>query len=240
MLAELPDIPSTMDSVTQVVGNPRICGLMGDTRSHVRVMRLETVKDFSSMVDGGANICLAGMLSLLVDVVTIPPMQIFVAIEGSGDSMADCCTKRGLLLLTLDDGGVYYQPCYFCANAVETIILPQAILNGSNLFVEWSQTGYKDDSPGVLCFYSESGLACMAMVLEKRDGLYYTHTDVFPVDKNLVLHFSEGTSHRPLRTHRQVTTDTHQSQRPLTQKQNCGWFDWDCLGRTNWTCSLEM
>jgi hypothetical protein len=135
MLAEVPDIPSTMDSVTQVVSNPQICGLTGDTCSHVRVMQLETVKNFSSMVDGGANICLTGMLSLLVDVVTIPPMQISVAIEGWGDSLADCCTKRGLLPITLDDGGVYYQPCYFCANAVETILSPQAILDGSNLFV---------------------------------------------------------------------------------------------------------
>ncbi len=108
MLAELPDIPSTIDSVTRIVGNPRVCGLTGDTCSHVRVMRLETVKDFSSTVDGGANICLTGTLSLLVDVVTIPSMQISVAIEGSGDSLADCCTKRGLLPLTLDDGDVYY------------------------------------------------------------------------------------------------------------------------------------
>jgi hypothetical protein len=31
VLAELPDIPSTMDSVTRVVGTPRVCGLNGDT-----------------------------------------------------------------------------------------------------------------------------------------------------------------------------------------------------------------
>ncbi len=55
MLAELPDISSTMDSVTRVVGNPQVCGLTGDTHSHVQVMQLETVKDFSSMVDGGDN-----------------------------------------------------------------------------------------------------------------------------------------------------------------------------------------
>jgi hypothetical protein len=98
--------------------------------------------------------------------------------------MADCCTQRGLLPLQLADGGVYYQPCYYCENAVETIISPQAILDGSNTFVKWSQTGYKDNSPGTLCFYSDSGLASMIMTLDKRDGLYYTHTDVFTVDKH--------------------------------------------------------
>jgi hypothetical protein len=30
VLAELPDIPSTMDSVTRVLGTPRVCGLVGD------------------------------------------------------------------------------------------------------------------------------------------------------------------------------------------------------------------
>ncbi len=90
---------------------------------------------FSSMVDGGANICLTGNLSLLGDVVDIPPLPILVAVEGDSMSMADCCTKHGLLLLTLEDGSVYYQTCYYCTNAEETIISPQAILDGSDLFV---------------------------------------------------------------------------------------------------------
>ncbi len=54
---------------------------------------------FSSMVDGGANICLTGTLSLLVDTISIPPKPISVAVEGAGASIADCCTKRGLLPL---------------------------------------------------------------------------------------------------------------------------------------------
>jgi hypothetical protein len=120
VLAGLPDIPSTMDSVTRVISSPRVCGLNGDTRSTIRALRHGSGRPFSLMVDGGANICLTGLLSLLVDTVSIPPMPISVAIEGAGASMADCCTKRGLLPLQLADGGVYYQPCYYCENAVET------------------------------------------------------------------------------------------------------------------------
>jgi hypothetical protein len=122
VLAGLPDIPSTMDSVTRVISSPWVCGLNGDTRSTIRALRHGSGRPFSSMVDGGANICLTGTLSLLVDTVSIPPMPISVAIEGAGASIADCCTKRGLLPLQLADGGVYYQPCYYCENAVETII----------------------------------------------------------------------------------------------------------------------
>ena len=116
---------------------------------------------FSSMVDGGVNTCLTGTLSLLVDTISIPPIPISVAVEGARTSIADCCTTRGFLPLQLADGGIYFQPCYYCENAVETIISPQAILDASDTFVEWSQTGYKDNSPGMLRFYSDSRLASM-------------------------------------------------------------------------------
>jgi hypothetical protein len=190
VLVDLPDILSMMDSITWVFGTPRVCGLVGDSQITVQVMLLAASLQFSSMVDGGANICLAGNLSLLVDAMDIPSLPILVAVEGDGMSMADCCTKRDLLPLTLEDGSVYYQMCYYCANAVETIISPQAILGGSDLFVEWTQTGYKDDSPGLLCLYSKSGLVSMTVVLTKREGSYYTHTDILTVDKNPVRHSS--------------------------------------------------
>ncbi len=184
VIAMLSDLPSTMDSVTRVITNPRMCGLNGDSRSRVWTTPTSTGQRFSSMVDGGSNICLTGTLSLLVDTISIPPMPISVAVEGAGASIADCCTKRGLLPLQLTDGGVYFQPCYYCENAVETIISPQAILDACDTFVEWSQTGYKDDSPGTLRFYSDSGLTSMSLTLTKQDGLYYTHTDVFTVDRD--------------------------------------------------------
>jgi hypothetical protein len=186
IIAGLPEILSTMDIVTRVIGRPRVCGLLGDSRSTIWVMLLASHQVISSMVDGGANICLTGILSLLVDVVDIPPLPILVAVRGAGISMADCCTKQGLLPLMLADGSVYYQTCYYCAIAVETIISLQAILDGSDIFVEWMQTGYKDNSPGLLWFSSASGLESMSIILEKHGGLYYTHTDVYTVDKNPV------------------------------------------------------
>ena len=84
---------------------------------------------------GGANICLTGVLDLLVEVISIAPLLILVATKNEDISLDDCCTKRGLLLLTLVDGMVYYQPCYNCRNAVETIISPQAILAASDVLI---------------------------------------------------------------------------------------------------------
>jgi hypothetical protein len=58
-------------------------------------------------MDGGAYICITGDLSLLLDLVDIPPMPITVAISGEV-SLDDCCTKRGYLPLTLPDGTIYW------------------------------------------------------------------------------------------------------------------------------------
>ena len=69
---------------------------------------------------------------------------------------------------------------------METIISPQAILASSDVLVNWTQTGHKDGSPGMIRFDSDSGLFSIAMCLEYRDGLYYCPTDVFTVDRDPV------------------------------------------------------
>jgi hypothetical protein len=157
------------DSVTHVVGLPQVCRLSLDTDLVVCVSRAITSSeawDNPSLMDGGANNCLTGVLDLLVDVITIAPLPISVATKTGDISMNDCCTKKGLIPLTLEDGLVYYQPCYFCKNAVETIISPQAILASSDVLVTWTQTGHKDGSPGMIRFDSDSGLFFIAMCLE--------------------------------------------------------------------------
>ncbi len=156
----------------RVTGQPRVCGLVGDAHSTIQVMLLAAHQGISSMVDGGANICLMNILSLLVDVVNIPPLPISVVIVDFEVKMDPCCTKCGLCPLLLADGSIYYQTCYYWESAVETIISPQAILDCSDIFVEWQQTEYKDDRSDLLQFSSASGLASMSIVLEKRDGLY--------------------------------------------------------------------
>jgi hypothetical protein len=58
-------------------------------------------------MDSGANICITGDLSSLVDVVDIPPMLTTVAITGAAASDNECCMKRGYMPLTLKDGSIY-------------------------------------------------------------------------------------------------------------------------------------
>jgi hypothetical protein len=118
------------------------------------------------LIDGGANICITGDLDSLFDVVAIPPLSISVAVEGTS-SIDDCCTARGLTPIQLDDGSIYWQVCYFCANAVETIISPQAIVDSSDVFQSWHQTGYRCgvSTPGCIRFDNHDGLLTMKMSL---------------------------------------------------------------------------
>jgi hypothetical protein len=141
-LADLSLLPPHLDSVTHVVCSPRICGLHRDHWSSI------TLKH-NCMIDGGSNVCVTGDLNSLLDAVDIAPITISVALEGTPSSYDDCITKQGLLPLTLSNGSTYYQTCYYCANMVETIISPAAVLASSNVFSQWTQDGFKDTSlPG--------------------------------------------------------------------------------------------
>ncbi len=77
--------------------------------------------------------------------------------------------------------------CYYCANLVETIISPAAVLSSCDVFFSWMQEGFWDPSiPGSLCFTSQDGLRSMQFLLHCRDGLYYCETDVYTVDHDPV------------------------------------------------------
>jgi hypothetical protein len=133
-------------------------------------------------MDGGTNICITGILGLVFDVVSIPPIPISIATTLGSISIDSCCTKRGLIPLTLSDSSIYYQPCYYCKNAVETIISPEAIVAARNTLVHWTQEGHKGNNPGSICFSSENSLYSITLSLEKQNGLYYYPMDAFTID----------------------------------------------------------
>jgi hypothetical protein len=153
--------------------------------SSVKILRVsDTV---GNLIDGGSNVCVTGNLHNLLDVTDITPIDISVALDGVPSSVDDKITKRGLLPLTLSDGTTYFQTCFYCANMVETIISPAAVLASSNVFYFWNQEGCKDPSvPGRIRFTSRDGLLSMHFDLQQRDGLYYCSTDVYTVDHDPV------------------------------------------------------
>jgi hypothetical protein len=142
----LGSTPSITDGITRICGQPWIFGF-----ANCYYVQCISATD-GSLFDSGANICITNALSLLVDIVDIPPFTFSISQDGTTPSIDDCCTKRGLLPLPMTDGSLYYQPCYFCQNATETIISPQAIMEASDTFTSWHQTGYKSGLPGSIHF----------------------------------------------------------------------------------------
>jgi hypothetical protein len=184
-MAKLPQLPLINNSVMHVVCSPRVCGVQGNARLMVTICWVS--KPTSHMIDRGLNVCVTGDLGSLLDVVNIKPVTISVTLEGSPTLYDDCITKRGLLPLLLFDGTTYYQTCFYCANMVETIISPAAVLASSNVFYSWNQEGFKDPLlPGSIRFTSHDGLLSMFFPLTCRDVLYYCNTDVYAVDRDPV------------------------------------------------------
>jgi hypothetical protein len=159
-------------SVIQMIVNPRVFGIKGDCRASVQI------KDWSLM-DAGANICLTGDLTILADAVNISPLPITVPLNGNKPTVDDCCTMKGYIPLTLSDGAIHWQLCYYSANVNETIISPQAILASSDIFASWTMTGYKTNKPGAIRFDSHDGFHGVSIPLVCHDGLYYCPTNVF-------------------------------------------------------------
>jgi hypothetical protein len=149
------------------------------------------------LVNGEANICLIGNLDLLVDVVEILPLPILVAVDAENSTLDNSCTQQGYHPLTLLDGSTHWQLCFYCKNAVETIISPQTIFASNNVFASWTQTGFKDSHLGQICFDSHDGLVTMRLDLDCWDGLKYCPADVFTVSRSPVHRPAHPQSHLP-------------------------------------------
>jgi hypothetical protein len=144
---DISPLTGVPDSVTHVMCTPRVCGLRDDARSSITIRPPTSHPNL--LIDGGSNVCGTADIGCLLDVVDIPPITISIAIEGPPSSLDECITKRGVLPLSLSDGTTYFQPCFYCANTVETIISPAAVVSSSDIFSRWTQEGFRDPTiPG--------------------------------------------------------------------------------------------
>jgi hypothetical protein len=149
IMAQMPEALSILDSITHVACSPWVCGVRGDDGPLVQIMRVTESTANGNLLDGGSKVCVMGDLNILLNVVDITPIDILVALNRKSSSLDDKISKRGLLPLTLSDGTIYYQTCFYCANMVETIISPAAVLASIDILYYWSQEGCKDPSvPG--------------------------------------------------------------------------------------------
>ena len=167
--------PTGMHTISRIVCQPRVCGVFNDTT---------TVMSHQGLVDGGANINITNDISILTDVQHTTPFQISVAVNND-TNVSSYCTHYGNLPLSRDDGQTLNIKCYYCPDAVETIISPTAVLASSTVFCKWTQLGFKDTSvPGYLKFSNATDNVSMTISLISRNGLYYCQTTAYVQDSS--------------------------------------------------------
>ncbi len=79
---------------------------------------------------------------------------------------------------------------------MEMIISPQAIVDLTDVFRSWHQTGYQngDSTLGCIWFDSYDGLLSMTMTLVHHEGLHYCPTDAYTIDHTPTMRYSPALS----------------------------------------------
>jgi hypothetical protein len=77
---EHPNEAQPFSSITCMLSCSQVLGFRQDSMSYVRIARTAgtPVGSLESLVDGGTNICVTGDIALLSDVISIPPLPIFI------------------------------------------------------------------------------------------------------------------------------------------------------------------
>ncbi len=167
------------DRVVHLRAAVRAIGLETDAGS--RVCQMNQRSD-GSLADTGANISVAPSRYRLVNIRRVKPVPISVALEKEGQRVA-YCDEVGDLPILQEDGTFHYQPFFVHKDASDMIISPASILlAGKGRFHSFTQTGFYDDTPGNLEFYSEDGQLILRLPLERANGLYYWHMEAFDLD----------------------------------------------------------
>ncbi len=200
---------------------PQVVGVDGN---RVIVKKISTDTADGGMSDTGANISVTNDLSQLEKAVPIKPFSLQLA-EEKDESNSAMCTYRGLYpLIDTRTGSVEYTPMYFNAAVTGTIISPACVLRNSDVYVSCTQTLHRDGRPGTLRFDSESGLASLTILLEKKNDLYYIPTPDYRVcpDYPVVMNAMDAVTQAPLNTDDRYVPPTVAKARtttPVTPRQ---------------------
>ena len=147
------------------------------------------------MADSGANVCITGDTSILVDLVDIDPIPLGVAVN-STDRKASLCTKQGFLPIPLLNGTYHYQPFLFNPHASETILSPAHVMWSSSCIAKWNQSGSKDpECMDTLTFMDAANNPLLVLPLTTHNGLQYcTHDKPTTPTIHSVITYSASTT----------------------------------------------
>ena len=148
------------------------------------------------MADSGANVCITGDASILVDLVDIDPIPLGVAVN-SKDTESSLCTKQGFLPIPLLNGTYHYQPFLFNPHASERILSPAHVMWSSTCIAKWTQSGSKSPQcTDTLTFTDDANNPLLVLPLTTHNGLQYcTHdTTTTPTVHSVITYSTSVTS----------------------------------------------
>lgn len=156
--------------------------VIADIGTYGRTFILNAAKaDKGDLADSGANCCMTANMNLLANIRPLKhPIIIGLAVCNDGlVSSSSECTHIGDLTVKCDNGDSFTTKCFYNPNASDTIISPQAIIDGSNKFTEWNQSGRKFGQPGQLNFIGPSGTK--SITLKQYNGLYFISSTTYNI-----------------------------------------------------------
>lgn len=139
----------------------------------LHIFKINTANlDKGNLTDSGANCWITANLSALSDVTELAqPIVIGLAVTNDGSVKSSSeCTHIDRLTIKCDGGLTFKTSCFYNPNASDTIISPQAIIDESNKFTQWSQTGRKLGQAGQINFTGPNGTK--SITFQQHDGLY--------------------------------------------------------------------
>jgi hypothetical protein len=137
--------------------------------------------DKGELADSGANCCMTTNINLLSNIRQLKnPITIGLAVSNDGIvSSTSECTHIGDLSIKCDNGETFSTKCFYNPNASDTIISPQAVIDGSDEFVAWNQRGRKFGQPGQLNFVGPKGTK--SITLQQHNGLYFISSTTYNI-----------------------------------------------------------
>ena len=177
-----------LDQVVPMRCTIRTVGIMEDDGFRFRILSVCSGDDcyFAAMIDGGANVGMAPNEDNLVDVRTISPVKVGLALSSDGEESESFCTCMGHLPMARTDDIIHCKPMLVNSFATDMILSPQHIVGSCQDFHSWTQVGFSGMQLGALIIWDAFNQPLLKLPLRRKNGLYYCDHSSLGLDVNPV------------------------------------------------------
>ena len=159
------------DTVVPICCTIRTIGVQQDTARLCKIVP-GSLSHNGVMADTGTNVCMGPSADPLINVKSIDPVPVGLAIKSTDPASILYCHQMGYLPMPKADGSTHLEPVLVNPDASNFIMLSEAILHSSPHFTSFKQTGFKQKQEGLLEFFDDNDALQISLRLDKRNGFY--------------------------------------------------------------------